>query len=312
MSEPLAHRYHVLGLQVDFGGRWGPGRSRNAGDLAGFVSGPELKRPLDSLGVEVRSGSCSMTVDRSYDTSTGQLFEPKPATWKRQSVFVHQTVNRPCRELQPHLEHASILDYRDKMIDSGLTVTFSRDQALVLSDWLDGQMGTARFDGLVNEDPAVWSPIYRLAGSLETRLPEIFAPDYGERLDAARRRLQIELGSGVRPVRPVRQRSVAEREVLGWVHEDAAQPVMRHLSDFVGHRFDSLDETAMVGALDGTEATTDDRWFEYPLEGRVAVTVRMARKAGNEMVAVVVRGTIDEVLEARIETLLALLASDHG
>jgi hypothetical protein len=75
-----------------------------------------------------------------------------------------------------------------------LTITLSRDQALVLSDWLDAVVGTREFDAVVNRDRAVWSPLHRLAGSLETRLPEIFAGDYALHLAAARERLLQEVG----------------------------------------------------------------------------------------------------------------------
>lgn len=76
------------------------------------------------------------------------------------------------------------------------TIRLSRDEALVLSDWLDRMVGTAAFDGLVNQDRAVWSPLHRIAGSLETSLVEVFAPDYATRLDAARARLLRDLGQG--------------------------------------------------------------------------------------------------------------------
>ena len=47
-------------------------------------------------------------------------------------------------------------------------------------------MGTAAFDGLVEGNPAVWSPPYRLSRSLETSLAEVFRPDYAARLQQAR------------------------------------------------------------------------------------------------------------------------------
>lgn len=79
-----------------------------------------------------------------------------------------------------------------------MTITFTRDQALVLSDWLHQAMYQSDvLDGLLTTDRAVWSPIYTLAGTLETTLAEIFMPDYGERLEAARQRLIVEMyGSG--------------------------------------------------------------------------------------------------------------------
>lgn len=74
-----------------------------------------------------------------------------------------------------------------------MTVSFSRDQAFVLSHWLDEQVGTKDFDRLVDRDPAVWSAIYVLTGVLKDD-PVIFSPAYGEQLEAARARLRERLG----------------------------------------------------------------------------------------------------------------------
>jgi hypothetical protein len=79
------------------------------------------------------------------------------------------------------------------MPDDPVTVTLSRDQAFVLSHWLDEQLGTREFDRLVDRDPAVWSAIYVLTGLLKDD-PIIFGPEYGDRLEAARARLRDELG----------------------------------------------------------------------------------------------------------------------
>lgn len=51
------------------------------------------------------------------------------------------------------------------------------------------RIGTPSFDNLVNQDRAVWSPLHKIAGTLETSLAEIFMPDYETRLDNARQRL---------------------------------------------------------------------------------------------------------------------------
>ena len=85
------------------------------------------------------------------------------------------------------------------MTDDYLTIKLTRDQALLLSDWLDRVIGTAEFDGVVNQDRAVWSPIHQIAGTLETSLEEIFMPDYDVRLAAARERLLDDLGEFGRP-----------------------------------------------------------------------------------------------------------------
>ncbi|MEV8320150.1 hypothetical protein AB0Q95_38975 [Streptomyces sp. NPDC059900] len=76
------------------------------------------------------------------------------------------------------------------MSDSQITIRLTSDEALVLSDWLEKLQMTDL--SRVIDDPAVWSPIRRIAGTLNTTLPELFAADYGQRLDAARQRLRTE------------------------------------------------------------------------------------------------------------------------
>ena len=44
------------------------------------------------------------------------------------------------------------------------------------------------------DDKAVWIPLYRLGGTLETTLPEIFANNYVERISSARVRLLEKMG----------------------------------------------------------------------------------------------------------------------
>ncbi|MGH4029230.1 hypothetical protein ACQB60_09885 [Actinomycetota bacterium Odt1-20B] len=76
------------------------------------------------------------------------------------------------------------------MSEGQVTIKLTSDEALVLSDWLERLQMTdlSRFV----DDPAVWSPIHRIAGTLDKALPELFAADYGRRLEAARQRLRAE------------------------------------------------------------------------------------------------------------------------
>ncbi|MFG2986467.1 hypothetical protein ACGFYQ_35350 [Streptomyces sp. NPDC048258] len=78
-------------------------------------------------------------------------------------------------------------------------IQLTHDQALVMSHWLYQAMYESNtLDDLLT-DPAVWSPIYRISGTLDTTLTEIFMPDYGERLEAACHRLLVdELGTRFR------------------------------------------------------------------------------------------------------------------
>jgi hypothetical protein len=76
------------------------------------------------------------------------------------------------------------------MGDSEVTIKLAGDEALVLSDWLEKLQMTDL--GRIVDDPAVWAPIHRIAGTLDKALPELFARDYGQRLDAARQWLRPE------------------------------------------------------------------------------------------------------------------------
>ncbi|MFI5727694.1 hypothetical protein [Streptomyces cyaneofuscatus] len=69
-----------------------------------------------------------------------------------------------------------------------IVIKLTPDEALVLSDWLE-KVQMTDLSRLV-DDEAVWAPLHRLAGTLDKSLPGIFAADYDERLDAARRRLR--------------------------------------------------------------------------------------------------------------------------
>ncbi len=77
-----------------------------------------------------------------------------------------------------------------------MLIKLTRDQALVLSDWLyEVMMRSDKLDAIV-PDRAVWSGIYAISGPLETTLPEVFMPDYIGRVDAARQRLLDAMGDG--------------------------------------------------------------------------------------------------------------------
>ncbi|MGW4897485.1 hypothetical protein ACWEQL_35330 [Kitasatospora sp. NPDC004240] len=76
------------------------------------------------------------------------------------------------------------------MDESRITIQLTGDEALVLSHWLE-RLQTTDLSRVV-DDPAVWAPIHRIAGTLDRALPGLFAPDYDERLAAARERLRPE------------------------------------------------------------------------------------------------------------------------
>jgi hypothetical protein len=84
--------------------------------------------------------------------------------------------------------------------------------------------------------------------------------------------------------------------------------LMTYLSLFIGYQFDDSDWLAIELALPDTDAAAPDGSYEYPLVGRPQLVVRLARNAGADPVAVTVTGPMDPVLEARVDTLIAVLA----
>lgn len=72
----------------------------------------------------------------------------------------------------------------------GVTIKLTSDEALVLSHWLERLQMTELREMV--DDPAVWAPIHKIAGTLDKSLVALFAPDYDERLEAAHRRLRPE------------------------------------------------------------------------------------------------------------------------
>ncbi|MEU8713825.1 hypothetical protein [Streptomyces sp. NPDC048663] len=87
-------------------------------------------------------------------------------------------------------------DQGENVDEEAITIRLTRDQAFVLSDWLYQVMFQSHdLEGIVH-DRAVWSPIYAISGTLDKTLSEIFMPDYGPRLEAAKERLRADLYGG--------------------------------------------------------------------------------------------------------------------
>ncbi|MER7001102.1 hypothetical protein [Streptomyces sp. NPDC000410] len=74
------------------------------------------------------------------------------------------------------------------MEDLEITIKLTRDEATILSDWLERLQMTDLISTV--DDPTAWAPIHRIAGQLDKMLPDLFFPDYDVRLEEARRRLR--------------------------------------------------------------------------------------------------------------------------
>jgi hypothetical protein len=101
--------------------------------------------------------------------------------------------------------------------------------------------------------------------------------------------------------------------VDGWVWEENVNRLMRHLVYTVAYDFDDLDRGAVETGLEKTDAV-QGRWFDYPLVGQRQINVGLAREPEASPVMVRVSGDLDEVLAARVETLISVFSDvreDH-
>ncbi|MDP4505249.1 hypothetical protein [Nonomuraea turcica] len=80
------------------------------------------------------------------------------------------------------------------MQNENVAITFSADEALVLSDWLEQVIDNPEFSRLIGENKAVWVPLMKISGVLEHGLTVIFSPDYADQLRMAQERLIDSLG----------------------------------------------------------------------------------------------------------------------
>jgi hypothetical protein len=104
---------------------------------------------------------------------------------------------------------------------------------------------------------------------------------------------------------------VEKREVVGWVWPSNVERLLFWASHYVGYRFDDADWQAVEIALPGTDDEREDGWFEYPLVGAPPLRVRLAQAVGAAPVSVRVSGDMDDLLEARVSTLLDVFADVH-
>lgn len=93
-------------------------------------------------------------------------------------------------------------------------------------------------------------------------------------------------------------------KVVGWIFETNLDKFVEWVATYVNYRWDDLDDGALVGTLDATDADNPEAWFEYPIVGSPPVTLSVARDWGSAKFSVRITGAFDVVLAARLETLL--------
>jgi hypothetical protein len=97
-------------------------------------------------------------------------------------------------------------------------------------------------------------------------------------------------------------------EVAGYIWETNLDDFVQLVAAYVDYRWDGLDDDALVGALDVTDAEKPDAWFDYPIVGSPPVTLALARDWGSAKLGVRITGAFDIVLAALRHTARRLLS----
>ncbi|MFI6806850.1 hypothetical protein ACIBO6_17750 [Streptomyces luteogriseus] len=95
----------------------------------------------------------------------------------------------------------------------------------------------------------------------------------------------------------------------GWIFEEGLRPFCETIAEFSGYEFDDLDWQAVGNALLHTDVDKPDGWYDYPLSGRVPLTLLVADDPGSSVVFVRVTGNPDDRTRIQIEAALHIFSN---
>jgi hypothetical protein len=94
----------------------------------------------------------------------------------------------------------------------------------------------------------------------------------------------------------------------GWIFEESLRPFCESVAEFTGYDFDDLDWQAVENALPATDVEEPDGWYDYPLSGRVPMTLLVAADPGSSVVFVRLIGELDDRTRTQIEAALYIFS----
>lgn len=94
----------------------------------------------------------------------------------------------------------------------------------------------------------------------------------------------------------------------GWIIDTNLRPLCESVAEFAGYEFDDSDWQAIETALPTTDVERSD-WYDYPLLGRVRLTLFVAADPGSCVVFVRFAGVPDSRTQAQIEAALHIFAT---
>lgn len=89
----------------------------------------------------------------------------------------------------------------------------------------------------------------------------------------------------------------------GWIIDTNLRPLCESVAQFAGYEFDDSDWQAIETALPTTDVERSE-WYDYPLLGRIPLTLFVAADPGSSVVFVRLAGEPDGDTKAKIEAAL--------
>ncbi|MGW1956688.1 hypothetical protein ACWCPI_28735 [Streptomyces sp. NPDC001920] len=93
-----------------------------------------------------------------------------------------------------------------------------------------------------------------------------------------------------------------------WIFEENLRPFCESVAEFSGYGFDDSDWQAVENALPETDVETGD-WYDYPVSGRIPLTLLVAADHGSSVVFVALAGEPDAPTRAQIEAALHIFSA---
>ena len=93
-----------------------------------------------------------------------------------------------------------------------------------------------------------------------------------------------------------------------WIIDVNLRPLCASIAEFAGYEFSESDWQAVERALPATDVEQAE-WYEYPIAGRLALTLLIAADPGASVVFVRVAGATDERTKAQVEAALHIFAT---
>jgi hypothetical protein len=93
----------------------------------------------------------------------------------------------------------------------------------------------------------------------------------------------------------------------GWIFDTNLRPMCESVAEYTEYEFDDSDWLAIETALPTTDVERSD-WYDYPLSGRVPLTLFVAADPGSSVVFVRFAGEADSLVKAQIEAALQIFA----